>query len=199
MAQDPKYDLPTYTPTARGLHWLLALLIFIQLPLGFYMSYRGNDMPSVDEKGQPVKGVWDALTGFLYSSHKLIGLIVLALVVWRLLYRLTRGAPRSDPTVPPALTGVSHLVHWALYALLLVVPILGFLAISYGDYLDVFNFRLPAFVDKNEDLSKEIFEWHETGAILIIAFVVLHIAAAIYHRFLRKDRVVERMIPKRVA
>lgn len=199
MAQDPKYDLPTYTPTARAFHWLIALLVFIQLPLGFYMSYRGNEMPSVNEKGEPVKGVWDALTGYLYSSHKLLGLTVLALVVLRLLYRLTQGAPRSDPTVPPALTGVSHLVHWALYALLLAVPILGYLAISYGDYLEVFSFHLPMVTAKNEDLSKEIFEWHETGAFLIIGFVALHIVAAIYHRFLRKDRVVERMIPKRVA
>ncbi|MET1047066.1 MAG: cytochrome b [Hyphomicrobium sp.] len=199
MVQDPKYDLPTYTPTARGLHWLVALLIFIQLPLGFYMSYRGNDMPSVNEKGEPVKGVFDALTGFLYSSHKLIGVTVLALVALRLLYRLTRGAPRPDPTVPPALIGVSHLVHWGLYVLLLAVPILGYTAISYGDYLDVFNFRLPAITGKNEELSKQIFEWHETGAILIIAFVALHICAAIYHRFLRKDRVVERMIPKRIV
>jgi cytochrome b561 len=199
MAQDPKYDLPTYTPTARAFHWLIALLVFIQLPLGFYMSYRGNEMPSVNEKGEPVKGVWDALTGYLYSSHKLLGLTVLALVVLRLLYRLTQGAPRSDPTVPPALTGVSHLVHWALYALLLAVPVLGYLAISYGDYLDVFNFHLPMLTEKNDDLSKEIFEWHETGAFLIIGFVALHIVAAIYHRFLRKDRVVERMIPKRVA
>jgi cytochrome b561 len=199
MAQDPKYDLPTYTPTARGLHWLIALLIFIQLPLGFYMSYRGNEMPSVDEKGQPVKGVWDALTGILYSSHKLIGLTVLALILLRLIYRLTRGAPRSDPTVPPALTGVSHLVHWALYALLIAVPVLGYFAISYGDFLDVFGFHLPALAAKNDELSKQVFEWHETGAILIIAFVSLHVLAAIYHRFVRRDRVVERMIPKRAA
>lgn len=199
MAQDPKYDLPTYTSTARGLHWLIALMIFIQLPLGFYMSYRGNEMPSVNEKGEPVKGVWDGLTHFMYSSHKVIGLTVLLLVVLRLLYRLTRGAPRSDPSVPPALTGVSHLVHWALYALLIAMPIIGYIAISYGNYLDVFGVHLPAITEKNEDLSKEVFEWHETVAYVIIAFVTLHIVAATYHRFVRKDRVVERMIPKRVA
>lgn len=199
MAQDPKYDLPTYTPTARGLHWLIALLIFTQLPLGFYMAYRGNEMPSVDASGKPVVGVWDALTGFLYSSHKLIGLTILALVALRFLYRLTRGAPRSDPTVPPALTGVSHLVHWSLYALLFAVPILGYFAISYGNYLDVFGIQLPAITDKNEDLSKQVFHWHEIGAILIIVFVGVHIAAAIFHRFFRKDRVLERMIPKRNA
>ena len=199
MAQDPSYDLPTYSPTARGLHWLVALLVFIQLPLGFYMAYRGNDMENVNEKGETVKGLWDALTGVLYSSHKVSGLTVLLLVVLRLIYRLTQGAPRSDPTVPAALTGVSHLVHWSLYALLIAVPIGGYIAISYGGYLEVFGVHLPAITEKNDDLSKEVFEWHETGAILIIAFVALHIVAAIYHKYVRKDRVVERMLPKKIV
>lgn len=199
MAQDPNYDLPTYTPTARAVHWLVALLIFIQLPLGFYMAYRGNDMETVNEKGETVKGVWDALTGFLYSSHKLIGLTILTLVILRLAYRLIRGAPPSDPSVPPTLTGISHLVHWGLYALLIAVPIIGYKAISYGGFLEVFGMHLPAITEKNDDLAKEIFEWHETGAILIIVFVTLHIVAAIYHRFVRKDRVVERMLPKKIV
>jgi cytochrome b561 len=199
MAQDERYDLPTYTPAARALHWLVALLIFIQLPLGFYMSYRGNEMEGVNEKGEPVKGVWDALTGFLYSSHKLIGLTILALVILRLIYRFTRGAPPPDPTVPASLTGLGHLVHWLLYLLLIAVPIAGYLAISYGRYLDVFGLPLPPVTDKNEDMAKEIFEWHETGAILIIALVTLHILAAIFHRVVRKDRVVERMLPKRTG
>lgn len=199
MAQDPRYGLPTYTPTARGLHWLIAFLVFIQLPLGLYMSYRGNEMLTVNEKGETVKGLFDALTGVLYSSHKLIGLTIFLLIVLRLLYRFSQGAPRPDPSVPAALTGASHFVHWMLYVLLLAVPIGGYLAISYGRFLEVFGVPLPAITEKNVDLSKEIFEWHETGAFLIIAFVSLHILAAIYHKFVRKDRVVERMLPKKVA
>lgn len=199
MAQDPRYGLPTYTPTARALHWLIAFLVFIQLPLGLYMSYRGNEMETVNEKGETVKGVFDALTGALYSSHKLIGLTIFLLIVLRLLYRLSHGAPRSDPSVPPALTGASHFVHWMLYVLLIGVPIAGYFAISYGRYLEVFGIPLPAITEKNEDMLKEIFEWHETGAFLILAFVTLHVLAAIYHRFVRKDRVVERMLPRKVA
>jgi cytochrome b561 len=199
MAHDPKYQLPTYTPAARGLHWLIALLVFIQLPLGFYMTYRGNVMPWVNEKGETVKGVFDALTGVLYSSHKLIGLSILLLIFVRLVYRLARGAPRPDPTVPPALTGVSHFVHWGLYALLIAIPIIGYTAISYGRYLDVFVIPLPPVTEKNEDLAKQVFEWHETAAIVLIAFVSVHILAAIYHRFVRRDRVVERMLPKKAV
>lgn len=197
MAQDPRYQLPTYTPAARRLHWLIALLIFIQFPIAFYMTYRGYEMPAVNDKGEAVKGVFDAITGFFYSWHKLIGLTILFLVLARLVYRLTRGAPRPDPSVPRALTGASHILHWAMYALLILIPVMGYRAISYGRYLDVFGIPLPAVTEKNEDMSKEIFEWHERAAILLLALVALHVAAAIYHRFIRKDRVVERMLPKR--
>lgn len=193
MAQDPAYALPTYTLTARIFHWLMALLIVVQIPVGLCMSYRGNVM--LNDKGEV--GVWDELTNTLYSSHKLIGLSILALIVLRLAYRLTRGAPPADPSVPDALKGVSHLVHWSLYLLLLLVPIGGYLAVSYGDYLDVFNFKLPALTVKNEDMSKEIFTWHAIGAFLIIGLVTVHILAAIYHRFIRRDRVVERMLPRK--
>ena len=87
----------TYTPTASGLRWLIAFLVFVQLPLGLYMSYRGNEMITVNEKGETVKGIFDALTGVLYSSHKLIGLTIFLLIVLRLLYRVTQGAPAPDP------------------------------------------------------------------------------------------------------
>ena len=101
--------------------------------------------------------------------------------------------------MPPALIGASHFVHWMLYVLLIAVPIAGYFAISYGRYLEVFGIPLPAITEKNMDMSKEIFEWHETGAFLILAFVTLHILAAIYHKFIRKDRVVERMLPNKIV
>lgn len=197
MARSGEYDIPVYAKAARRYHWWVAALILIQFPIGLYMVYRGNEMVGVNDKGEPVKGVWDALTGTLYSSHKLIGLTILLLVVLRLGYRLTQGAPKSDPSVPAALTGISHLVHWSMYALLIAVPIGGYLGISYGNYLDVFGIPLPALVPENKDMSEEIFEYHELGAKILMVFVALHIAAAIYHKFVRKDRVVERMLPKK--
>lgn len=197
MANPSDYDIPVYTPTARRFHWWVAALILIQIPIGFYMTYRGNDMMGVNDKGEPVKGVWDATTNVLYSSHKTIGLIILLLVILRLGYRLTNGAPRPDPTVPPMLIGVSHVVHWTLYALLLAVPIGGYLGISYGNYLDVFGVRLPALTAQDKDMSKEIFELHELGAITLLGLVALHFGGALYHKLIRKDRLVERMLPKK--
>ena len=199
MANHEGYDIPIYSSAARKFHWWVAALILVQLPIGFYMTYRGTEMMGVNEKGEPVKGVWDGLTDLLYNSHKAIGLMLLLLVVLRLGYRLSHGAPPSDRSVPAALTGVGHLVHWGLYLALIVVPVIGYIGISYGRYLDVFGLPLPAVTGEDKKMSEELFEWHEMAAFVLIGLALAHIAGAIFHKFVRKDRVVERMLPKRIV
>ena len=115
MADDPSTRQDqTYSLAARRFHWWTAAFVTVQVPVGLYMAYRGN-----------VLGIFDGTTNFLYSSHKTVGLVIFALVVWRLLYRLVRGAPHPEPTITPWQRTASKLNHWALYSLLLVVPILA--------------------------------------------------------------------------
>jgi cytochrome b561 len=197
MATPHHYDIPVYAPPARRFHWLVAGLIFLQFPIGWYMMYRSEEMPGINDKGEPVKGVWDDVTNLLFSSHKTIGISIFLLVLARLAYRLMNGAPKSDPSVPAALTGVSHLVHWSIYALLILLPIGGYLGISYGNYLDVFGIHLPAVTAEDKKMSEQFFHLHGFGAQALLILAGLHIAAAIYHKFVRKDRVVERMLPKK--
>lgn len=197
MAHDHNYDIPVYAPAARRFHWLVAFLVILQFPVGWYMMYRSEEMPGVNDKGETVKGVWDGITDLFFSSHKTIGLTILLLMVLRLGYRLTHGAPKSDPSVPAALTGLGHLTHWALYLLLLAVPVLGYIGISYGNYLDVFGVHLPAVTIEDKKMSEEFFDYHHAGAIAVFAFAALHIVGALFHKLVRKDRVVERMLPKK--
>ncbi len=199
MAKDHAYDIAVYAPRARLYHWLTAFLVLIQFPLGAYMTYRGYELTYVDAEGATKVGLFDATTGFLYDSHKLIGITILATVLARLIYRLRNGAPASDPTVPPALVGVSHLVHWSIYALLVIVPIGGYLGVSYYGATDAFGLPLLAITEKDQKFSETVFAWHGIGAKILFALVVLHIGAAFYHRIVRKDRVVERMLPKRTV
>lgn len=199
MAHQDGYDIPIYSRSARRFHWGIVLLLLLQVPIGLYMTYRGYEMEGTNEQGEVVKGVWDGITNTLYNSHKTIGLLILLLVVLRLAYRLTKGAPPSDPSVPPALTGLSHLIHWSLYLLLIAMPVAGYLGISYGRYLDVFGVPLPPVTIEDKKFAEEIFSWHGLGARILLALVVLHIAGAVYHKFVRRDRVVERMLPKRVV
>jgi cytochrome b561 len=198
MAHEMNDGVPVYTKRARVFHWLTALLVAVQIAIGLYMTYRGYEMPWVDEKGENKTGVFDATTGLFYDSHKVLGLLILAIVVWRLSYRLRNGAPPSDPSVPAAMTGIAHATHWSIYLLLILLPIGGYIGVSYFGALDAFGLPLLAVTAKDEKFAEFIFSLHEIGAYILLALVALHVAAALYHRFIRRDKVVTRMLPKRV-
>jgi len=173
-----------YRPAARLFHWLTVLLIATQFPIGLYMVYRG-----------PGLNIWDTVTNTLYATHKVIGVTILALVVIRLGYRLVAGAPAPVPTLPAWQKIVSVLNHWCLYLLLVTVPVLGYLAICYFPALNIFGgFSLPAIVAPDRARYDAIIEWHEAGAFTLVGLITLHIAAVSYHRFIRRDGVLGRML-----
>lgn len=197
MADPLSYEVASYSRPARAFHWLVAALILIQLTIGFYMTYRAYEMPYVNDKGEPAKGLFDALTGQIYDSHKLIGVAILLVVIARLSYRIVHGAPPSDTSLPSWQKGASHANHWLLYLLLIVVPILGYVGTSYYGALAPFGIQLPVVTEKDEKFSEVVFQAHLWGALALIGLIALHLAAVLYHVLIRKDRVVERMLPKR--
>lgn len=175
----------TYSPTARRLHWWTVAFLLVQIPLGFAMAYRGNDL-----------NIWDGLTNTLYSSHKLIGLLFLLLIIVRLGYRLSHGAPADEPTLNIFEKIASHVTHWTLYALLLLVALGGVIGVSYYDARDVFGiFSIPAITTKDTDFAAKVFTWHKYGAIAILLLAGMHIAAALMHYVVKKDGVLSRMLP----
>ncbi len=167
----------SYSPMARRLHWFTVLFLAIQIPLGFAM---------VNIDGFPAS---------LYNFHKLFGLVILALVVVRLGYRLVNGAPPDVPTLTVFEKAASHVTHWSLYGLLLLTPILGWLGISYYDAREVFGFTIPALTGKDQAFSERVFVWHKYAAILMVLLAGLHVAAALMHYIVKKDGVLARMIP----
>lgn len=190
----PRSNIPTvettsgaievYTPTARAYHWIVVALIALQVPVGLYMVYRGGTL-----------NIWDATTNNLYSTHKLVGVIILLFVVLRLFYRLTAGAPHPEPTIEPWQKAVSELTHWAIYVLLLTVPILGYIGVSMYPALNLFGaFNLPALTAPDKAMAEEIFGWHAYAAFALIGLVTMHIGAALYHHIIRKDNVLGRML-----
>ncbi|MEO1280919.1 MAG: cytochrome b [Pseudomonadota bacterium] len=186
-----------YSGTARFFHWLTVLLIAVQVPIGLYMVYRGNDMVWTDAQGVEKTGLWDAVTNNLYSSHKLLGTIILVVIVLRLLYRFGAGAPSDEPTLNAGQRIVSALNHWGLYALLIAVPVVGYIGTSAFPALNIFGmFSLPAVVGKDPALSKQMFELHMYGGFALLALIALHIMAALYHYLIRRDYVLARMMPK---
>lgn len=175
-----------YSRIARTLHWTTVVLLAIQFPVGLYMVYRGSSL-----------NLWDNLTNALYSSHKLVGVTILLLVLWRLVYRMTRGVPADEPTIEPWQRVVSRLNHWGLYTLLIAAPIAGYIGISLFPALDIFGLiSLPAVTAPDKEAAKTVFGVHGLLVSLLALMIALHLGAALYHYLIRKDNVLGRMIPR---
>jgi cytochrome b561 len=171
----------TYTVTQRRFHWWTALLIATQVPLGLVMVRYG----AATDFAEP--------TGKLYDAHKLLGLAILLLALARLGYRLARGAPADEPTLEPWQRAASHVTHWAIYALLILVPLLGWLAISYYGPFEPFGIKLPALAAQDDAKATQVFHWHKLAAYALIVLVGMHVGAALFHYLILRDGVLRRM------
>jgi cytochrome b561 len=177
-------DSGVYSRIARQFHWITAGFVVVMIPVGLYMVERGKTTN------------FDALTNTLYSNHKLFGFILLWIIVARLAWRLIKGAPADEPTLKPWEKTVSHLTHWALYGLLLLVPLLGWIGISLYPALGIpFGFSLPALVSPNDKMAGTVFLLHKFGAILLGLLALMHVGAALKHHVVNKDNVLRRMMP----
>ncbi|MGI9424687.1 MAG: cytochrome b [Hyphomicrobiaceae bacterium] len=178
----------TYSTTARFFHWLTVLLILTTVPIGFIMTERGE------------AGIWDATTNFLYSSHKSLGVIILAVVALRLIYRIFNGAPPDEPTLKGLQRVAAHVAHWSLYGLLIAVPIVGWVATSMFPALDVFGVvKLPALAAPNKAMAEQLFDLHDVLGKVLLIIIAIHFVAALFHHFVLRDGVLRRMWPARKA
>ncbi len=169
-----------YLPAARIFHWLTAALVLTMLPIGIAMATF--DLGPVEDT--------------LYHLHRSIGALVLVITAGRLIYRLGHPAPPL-PADMPAFQQVAALVtHWALYGLLIVQPIVGWIATSAyrAPVLFFWLFELPPIWPEDRPFSEAMFMVHRSLGILIALLICAHIAAALYHHFILKDRVLGRMV-----
>jgi cytochrome b561 len=171
-----------YSASAKWLHWLIAIAVIALIPMGLVMK-------RVLDEGAP--------RDRLYDFHEALGAAVLLVMVARLARRLIAGAPAPDETLSPFERRASLSAQHALYLLLFIVPILGWLGTNaYGDPVSLFGlFTFPTLLGKDEPLSEQIFVWHLVGGLLVAAFVILHAGAALYHRLVKRDGVLARMWP----
>lgn len=167
-----------YIRVARLLHWVMAALLIGNLAGGL---------------------LHDALedTINLIPLHKSIGLTVLALTIARIAWRFTWQHPPYPPAMPPWQIAAARAVQAAFYGLMLAMPLTGWVMASAGKYpLGWFGlFDVPKFaVAKDSALYLTSREGHEVLGWLFVALIAVHVAAALRHHFLLKDRVLERML-----
>ncbi len=167
-----------YTVVARALHWAIAVLIILNLALGFAHDALPKD--------------WAVM-----SVHKSIGLTVLALTLVRIGWRLTHPAPRLPAALPAWEKGAAHATHFIFYALMLVLPLSGWIMSSAGTRpLNwFFLFDIPKFGVGKEDAIVTLSRGaHELLPWLWAALIAIHIGAALRHHLVLKDDVLRRML-----
>lgn len=171
-----------YTVLARALHWITVVLILTVATLGTWIVFFEPE----DE----------AFKLRLYNIHESTGILILALTVIRLLWRASHPPPPITPPLPPRLALVAHLNHALIYAILLTMPIVGFLATNaWGFPLRWFGlFPIPSPIGKNEAIAPILSNIHFGLAIALGVMLLAHIGGALFHHFIRKDDTVRRML-----
>jgi cytochrome b561 len=179
-------NLPRYTLIQRLLHWLIAGVVLLALATGGTIGYLGFD---------GLRAQFGAAgTDFLYTTHKTLGVLILGLMVLRLAARLGLGKPAYAVPLPAPQRIASRTVHDLFYVLLLVMPILGWLATASGGFpVHFFTIELPGVIERNRELSDTLFFWHRVVGMTIAGLIVLHVAGALYHWRVRRDGVMRRM------
>ena len=168
-----------YSPSARALHWLTAALVLVLIPVGIIMANIGPGTPQ----------------NFLYNLHRSIGVLLLPLVLARLIYRLGHPPPPLPADIPAAQQFAATLMHRALYALLIIQPIVGLIATSaYRAAISFFwLFELPPVWPQDRPFSERVFLGHRVIGFLLAILLCGHVGAALYHHFVRRDSVLRRM------
>ena len=172
---------PRYTVPAIALHWLLALLITGSFAFGLYMV----DLPFSPARLKQ------------YNWHKWAGITILALSALRLLWRLSHRPPPLDSSTPPWQAKASHVTHILLYVLFFAAPLAGWAYSSAAGFPVVYLglFQLPDLVARSPELAITLKLTHRVLTYSLAALVLLHVAAALKHQWIDRDRLLARMNP----
>jgi cytochrome b561 len=132
----------------------------------------------------------------IVETHKDIGVAILLLLVVRFLWRLTHTPPAQDASIGPLMQKASHLGHLALYALMVIVPVIGVLLAFWrgqGLHLGIVDIASPFAADRT--VSRPLKQVHEFAAYALMGLAGLHAAAALWHHYVKRDGTLRRMLP----
>ncbi|AIO34714.1 prokaryotic cytochrome b561 family protein [Burkholderia cenocepacia] len=168
-----------YDAVARLLHWLIVALVVAQYAIGW-------TMPDIHRGTQPVG---------LIAAHLIVGTALLAAMVCRVLWRATHRPPASE--LSPTMRALSGVTHAGLYVLLIVVPLLGWINASSRAWAVTLLgvVPLPALSAAGSGFGHAMGDVHGILAWVLLACIGLHVGAALLHRFVLRDGVVQRMMP----
>ena len=171
-----------YGAVAITLHWLIALFVFAQIYLGWWMI-------EIPKYPVGVRASW-------FNLHKSIGLSIAILILLRLAWRVRHAPPALPACVPRWQARAAAINHFLLYAALLIQPLVGYLGSSFSGYpVRYFGVTLPGWGWDAPVLKDVLSQVHLALAWLVTILVLAHIAAALSH-LVKRDGVFQRMLPR---
>ncbi len=180
---DAAHPARQYGAIAKLFHWVTLSLMLVALPLGFVIQH-----------------VKDASKMGFYALHESAGLTILFVALARLAWRWFSPPPSQPNDMPKMLRTASTAVHHALYGMLILQPIFGFMATNAWGfpmrgataYLGFIEF--PKFMEAWESLAKILSLLHSIGGWLLVVLIALHVGGALFHHAIRRDGTLMRMI-----
>lgn len=171
-----------FHPALRLVHWLMALAILTMLFIGVGMVSTVS-----------------ALHGALVNLHKPLGIMILLLVVLRLWLRFRTATPSLPASIPPLQRALAHLSHWALYAMMLAQPLVGWAMLSAAGYPVTLGggIVLPPIAPVNNDWYALLRPLHSLIAFALFLTIMVHLAAALLHALVLRDGVFNSMAGNR--
>lgn len=166
---------------AMAFHWTMAIIIFAMIPLGIV---------AVNWRLSPTKLE-------LFFWHKSFGITVLVLIILRLLWRFLNPTPALPKDTPRAEHFLAGLSHAALYALMIVIPLSGWVINSAANFpFKVFGMaRLPEIVEPDKATQELASNVHLGLVITLVVILAVHIAAAFRHHLVKHNDVLAKMVP----
>jgi len=182
LRTDGDPELRIFEPVIRFLHWLTLLLVVTIFVLAFSIKFAASRNEAAA----------------LIQLHRSFGVTLWVVTLGRLVWRQFSRFPNWPPDMPQAMRFAAQWSEYALYALLLIQPILGLLQTNArGDRVDLFFLgQLPPLIGMDRALARQLLEVHVTVGLLLLGLIALHTAAALYHHFWRRDDTLEAMLPR---
>jgi cytochrome b561 len=181
MSASTQHHATSYSSGAKFFHWLTVALLLAQFAVGWIM-------PDIKRGMQPES---------LMNLHMSLGIVILAVIVLRLIWRVMVGAPAAERGLPGWQRAAASTVHGLLYLLVFVMIFTGWsFASMRGWTITVFALvQMPALFAQGSGIGHDIGELHETASWVLLSFVGLHVLAALAHQFVFRDNVMQRMLP----
>ncbi len=170
-----------YGTGARLFHWVIALLVIVQIPAGIAMT------------SEPLLGVADPL----FILHKGTGSLLLVLVVARIVWRFTHRPPRFPDFMPGLEQRIASSTHIVIYLLLLVMVVSGYVrTIGDGFPIELLDaLGIPPLIPPMPELAQVMLVVHQFTVIALIGLVAVHVSAVLRHQLIERNPVLSRMWP----